>query len=555
MKIPQPIRELLEKRGMSEEKEIRKFLFPKLKDLPAPELLKNLPEAVHLIAHYIVTRKKIIVWGDYDVDGTTATALLVQFFKEFDFNAEWHIPNRLKEGYGLNIEWFKANEQTLLKDDFLVITVDCGISDSIVVDEIQKMGGEVIVTDHHLIKKNSLPNCIILNPNQKECGFYGNKLAGVGVAFYLAAGLKMELQNNHNVGSCKINLKQYLGFVALGTIADLVELTPINRILVRGGLEALAETKFIGLKALLQSCDIRSGQIHSEDIGFLIGPRINAAGRLGKAGVVLRLFTEEDPEQARRLAEKLTMYNEERKKLTTSCLENALTFVDKDIIVNDKCIVVTGDIHIGVAGIVASKLVELNKLPVIVFSKKSHADGSIVYVGSARSIENVSIIELFHNCSEYIIKYGGHDMAAGLTVSADSKQDFEKLFITFARKSVKKIAQVGGKKYDIVCPISLLMSENYLDVLSKFEPYGPGNEQPVFLDSSACVVDSRKVGRGAEHLNLTFRGKFSNYKGIGFGLGDRLNEIQNNPTRTTLYTPTRNRFRGNVSWQVRVIDI
>jgi len=555
MKIPQPIRELLEVRGVSGEEDIRKFLFPKLKDLPSPELLKNLPEAVHLIAQYILARKKIIVWGDYDVDGTTATALLIQFFKEFDFKAEWHIPNRLKEGYGLNIEWFKANKQIMFKEDFLVITVDCGISDSIVIDEIQKMGGEVIVTDHHSIKKNSLPNCLILNPNQKDCGFYGYKLAGVGVAFYLAAGLKIELNKNNVIGSCKINLKQYLGFVALGTIADLVELTPINRIMVRGGLEALSETKIVGLKALLQTCDIRSGQIHSEDIGFLIGPRINAAGRLGKAGVVLRLLTEADPRQARRLAEKLTAFNEERKKLTLLCLENALTIADKEIISSNKCVVVTGDIHLGVAGIVASKLVELNNLPAIVFSKKMNDDGSISYIGSARSIEDVSIIELFDNCSKYIMKYGGHDMAAGLTVSAENKQEFEKLFISFARESVKKIAQVKSRKHDIVCPISLLMSENYLDILSKFEPYGPGNEQPVFLDSSACVVDSRKVGRGAEHLNVTFRGKFSNYKGIGFGLGNRLNEIQNNPTRTTLYTPTRNRFRGNVSWQVRVIDI
>jgi len=555
MKIPQQIRELLQVRGVSGEREIENFLFPKLKDLPAPELLKNLPEAVHLIAQYIVARKKIIVWGDYDVDGTTATALLIQFFKEFDVKADWHIPNRLKEGYGLNIEWFRANEQRLLNEAFLVITVDCGISDSKIVGEIQKMGGEVIVTDHHSIKKNDLPNCLILNPNQKECGFYGYNLAGVGVAFYLAAGLRAELQNNNTTTGYNVNLKQYLAFVALGTIADLVELTPINRILVRGGLEALAETKFTGLRALLQSCDIRSGQIHSEDIGFLIGPRINAAGRLGKAGVVLRLLTEEDPEQARRLAEKLTLFNEERKKLTVSCLEIALTFINKDTVVRDKCVLVTGDIHFGVAGIVASRLVEMYNLPAIVFSKKSNADGSIVYTGSARSIKNVSIIGMFHNCSKYIVKYGGHSMAAGLTVSAESKQEFEKQFITIAQKAVKKGVQLKSNKYDIACPISILMSENYLEILSNFEPYGPGNEQPVFLDSSACVVDSRKVGRGSEHLNLTFRGKFSNYKGIGFGLGDRLNEIQNNPTRTTLYTPTRNRFRGNVSWQVRVIDI
>ncbi len=555
MKIPQPLIELLEARGVSGEKDIGNFLFPKLKDLPAPELLKNLPEAAHLIAHYIDAGKKIIVWGDYDVDGTTATALLIQFFKEFGVKAEWHIPNRLKEGYGLNIEWFKANEQTLPKEGFLVITVDCGISDSIIVDEIQEMGGEVIVTDHHSIKKNNLPNCLVLNPNQEECGFYGYKLAGVGVAFYLAAGLKSEMQLNYETICSRINLKQYLGFVALGTIADLVELTPVNRILVRGGLEALVETKFIGLKALLQSCGIRSGQIHSEDIGFLIGPRINAAGRLGRAGVVLHLLTEEDPQRARSLAEKLTLFNEERKKLTVSCLKSALTTLDKELIIGNKCIVVTGDIHLGVAGIVASRLVELNNVPVVVFAKKTCDDGSITYIGSARSIENVSIIELFNNCAEFIVKYGGHDMAAGLTVAAGCKQEFEKMFISFAQKSVKKRVQANRSKHDITCPISLLMSENYLNILSKFEPYGPGNEQPVFLDSSACVVDSRKVGRGAEHLNLTFRGKFSNYKGIGFGLGDRLNEIQNNPTRTTLYTPTRNRFRGNVSWQVRVIDI
>ncbi len=483
-KIPPAIIELLHSRGVIDEKAINAFLYPKLENLPQPGMMKNLPDAAQLIVQYILDGKEVIVWGDYDVDGTTSTALLVNYFMEYGFQAKWHIPNRLEEGYGLNIEWFLQFQKNYNINDFLVITVDCGISDSSVINRIQKMGGTVIVTDHHSLPESDLPDCLILNPKQKNCGFYNHHLAGVGVAFYLAAGVRLVLQkcSNKKIAAADFNLKQYLAFVALGTIADLVELTETNRILVRGGLEVLKKTKFEGLKALLSACEIRPGQeIFSEDIGFLIGPKINAAGRLGKPDVVVRLLLEEKNNTARRLASQLSEFNVERRKLTELCLESVLEKINNSLIVQNKYVIFKGSIHLGVAGIVASKLVDIFKVPALVFSEKTDSNGSVVYVGSARSIPGVSIIRIFHLCSEHIEKFGGHEMAAGLSVTAKKITAFEKLFSHFAKEEVENRKRHKIKKYDIICPIALLMSDDYLEILNKFEPYGPGNTRPVFF--------------------------------------------------------------------------
>jgi single-stranded-DNA-specific exonuclease len=558
VEVPQIFQEFLRKRGIEGDEALSKFLFPRLVDLVKPERMQNLVAAANIVVEYMISARPIVIWGDYDVDGTTGTALLVNFFRECGVTVTWHIPNRIHEGYGLNIEWFYAFKKSLQKSDFLLITVDCGISNIVEINQIQEMGGKVIVTDHHSLPAHGLPRCLILNPSMPTCGFHKEQLAGVGVAFYLAARVRAELVADIRFTDRikGVNLKQYLAFVALGTIADMVELTSTNRILVRGGMEALGCTKFPGLQELLASCDIiDGGEILTEDIGYLLGPKINAAGRLGESDLVVNMLTATDHQQAKKMVFKLTTLNEERKRISLENLDTALTKISKSKSECDKCVIVEGKLHQGVAGIVASKLVEVFGFPAIVFAEKLLPDKSLVYVGSARSVEGINIIEILQSCAHLLEHFGGHEMAAGLTVRSKDFSLFNADFTMKVRESWSKRIISLKKQYDIQCSVENLMSDEYLGFMKLLEPFGPGNPQPIFQDKRAKIVDSRVIGKDAQHLHVTIRGKFTNLKGIGFSLGSRVNDVQKESERTMIYTPTINRFRGNVSWQVRVIDV
>ena len=557
IEIPDIFRDFLKKRGVEGDESLGRFLFPRLADLPKPDKMQNLVEAARLVVEYMQTGKQIIIWGDYDVDGTTGTALLINFLREFGTAVSWHIPNRLDEGYGLNVAWFQSHQRTFVRNEFLLITVDCGISNTPEIAHIQELGGTVIVTDHHNLPEHGLPDCIIVNPSLPTCGFHGEQLAGVGVAFYLAAGIRAELANTERFcdAAQKINLKQFLAFVALGTIADVVGLTHTNRILVRAGLEALGDTKFAGLQELLASCDIDGGEIVSEDIGYLIGPKINAAGRLGESDLVVTLLTQSDRVQAKKLATQLTALNEERKKVSADNLEITLGNISASLVNHNKCTISKGLLHQGVAGIVASKLVDIYGFPALVFAEKQLLDNSLQYVGSARSIEGINIVEMLNLCADCIERFGGHAMAAGLTVSAANFDLFAAKFAAVAREFWDSRRIHKKKRYDIECSVENLMSDEYLNFMKLLEPFGPGNRQPIFQDSTARIVDSRVVGKTAEHLHLTIRGKRANLKGIGFSLGNRINEVQKESERVLIYAPTMNRFRGNICWQVRVLDV
>lgn len=551
--IPDSLRTFLKFRGVVGEEQLSRFLFPQLSDLPRPETMANLSEASALVAEYIVAGKDIVVWGDYDVDGTTGTALLVNFFQEFTSRVSWHIPNRFSEGYGLNVAWFIQQDKLLRRKDFLVITVDCGISNKKEIEYIKALGGRVIVTDHHRLPENGLPECLVLNPSQNECGFFGTHLAGAGVSFYLAAGVRQKMASHFPHKN--IQLKKYLAFVALGTIADMVELSATNRILVRAGMEALSTTSFPGLQELLASSGIEGTDILSEDISYVLGPKINAAGRLGESDLAVSLFIEKNHTQAKKLAARLSTLNEQRKILTSDIFENIIEKLSPSRIDNDKCIIVEDVPHQGVAGIVASKLVEHFSVPCLIFAKKKTSDLGHVLIGSARSVEGVDILAMLRECQAHLKQCGGHEMAAGLSVTEEEFPNFSKKFILSAKRHVTKRTIQPRRRYDILCPVELVLSAEYLSAFQKLEPFGRGNETPVFLDEKSCIVDAKTVGRDCHHLQVSIRGRITNFKGIGFGLGKKLDDIQKSPIRQLLYSPTINRFRGSVSWQVRVVDI
>lgn len=555
---PQFVLDLLSLRGISDRGEIEAFLYPKLATLPGPEKLLNAGQAAELVEFYLENQLQIVVWGDYDVDGTTATALLIHFFRQLGSEVLWHIPDRFSDGYGLNVRWFEQNRSRFHSQRFLLVTVDTGISSKEEIARIQQMGGDVIVTDHHAIPQTGLPDCIVINPEQKGCGFGGEKIAGVGIAFYLAAAIRAGLSRNSNFQHVKnINLKQFLAFVALGTVADMVELTATNRVLVRAGMEELGKPGFLGVTALLEVSGIYGGTISTEDIGFLVGPRLNAAGRLGSSRLGVEVLIAENSEIAAEKAEMLNRLNDKRKHLTRVDTEKALLQLSSYKVEQEKICVVYGDFHLGVAGIVASRLVEKFGVPALVLGQGCLGETK-VYTGSGRSVEGIDLIGAIQECGDLLERYGGHRMAAGLTVSHKNIEKFianigEK--VRAALKSINQEQRGVRARYDLDCSIDDIMSKEALRYFSLLEPFGPGNPQPVFYDKDAVVVAAKTVGRQAEHINITFRGRYSSYKGIGFGLGHQLDELQEHSRRRLIYSLSRNRFRGTVSWQVQVQSI
>jgi len=255
------------------------------------------------------------------------------------------------------------------------------------------------------------------------------------------------------------------------------------------------------------------------------------------------------------MASQLTELNKERKRISAENLESTLMQLHSHVVEREKCAIVKGSVHQGVAGIVASRLVEIFGVPAIVFAKNEQADGDLRYTGSVRSVEGVNIMEILTQCSGFIEKFGGHRMAAGLTVCESKINDFEISCKSLIHAAMAKREVAPKSRFDICCAAEVIMNRDYLQCIRLLEPFGPGNLQPIFQDPAATIVDSRTVGRAAEHLQVTIRGRYSNLKGIGFSLGYRLTAVQEEPRRNMLFTPTMNRFRGNVSWQVRVIDI
>lgn len=547
---------LLEKRGLKTEQEIDAFLYPKLANLPPPGGMKNLHEAADLVERYMDSGNQIIVWGDYDVDGTTGTALLVNFFNTFNIEVLWYIPNRLTEGYGLNVAWFYENKNRFKSKNFLLITVDCGISNQSEIKDIQGLGGAVIVTDHHAVPEVA-PDCIVLNPEQVGCGFSNEKLAGVGVAFYLAAGIKSNLLDNssYNLLARKVLMKNFLAFVALGTLADLVELTATNRTLVKGGLEALGLTPFKGLKNFVDANEVDRAHLNSDDVGYLLGPKINAAGRLGKSFTVVELFTEKDEQLINKKIALLDSLNKRRKEICGEDTEKAVRQINAHMISRKKYCFISGGYHPGVAGIVASRLVELYRVPALVLCEEKFASGETVFKGSGRSIDGINLVKALNACSSLLIRYGGHAMAAGLALSGENLKLFEVAFSAKISEMFESLVHKRRAVFDLQTDVDTVMDPKMLKALELLEPYGPLNPQPIFRAKNTRLIQCKTIGQNGVHLSGSVRGKYSNYRAIGFGLGDRISDIQISPDRDLIFTPTKNRYRGNTSWQVRILDI
>ena len=398
--ISELLAKILLNRNIDTDDKIEKFLYPKLEDLNSPYLFKDMEKAVNRIEKALSGKEKITIYGDYDVDGITSITVLKSFLDEIDANVDYYLPNRLSEGYGLNnlaLDKIKENGTQLL------ITVDCGISAYNEVAYAKSLGMDVIVTDHHECPE-ILPEAIaVIDAKRNDDTYPFNSLAGVGVSFKLVQAVCEKLKL-----PAETYLK-YLDIVCLGTVADIVPLIEENRVIVKYGLETMKKTKNVGLKALIETSGYKS--IDSSAISFGLAPRMNACGRMGQAEIALKMLLTNDENEAKQIAEKLQVMNRERQEIERIIMQDAVEIIQKKHMENENVIVVGNENwHHGVIGIVASKITEAYYKPSILICFEGE-DGK----GSGRSIDGFDLHEALSACGEYLLKYGGHEMAIGLT--------------------------------------------------------------------------------------------------------------------------------------------
>ncbi len=556
------ITQLLAQRGLHDRRQIEEFLDPMLSTLPHPLAMGGMKEAAFLAGQAVLSGTPIVIWGDYDVDGATGTALLVSFFQQLGITAQFTIPNRMSHGYGLHSDLLQALAPTDVEKNKLLITVDCGISAKDEILAAQKMGFQVIVTDHHEPPEGVQVADAVLNPKQSTCSFPTQDLAGVGVAFYLACGIRHYLreQGFFHTKRPEPDVRELLDLVALGTIADMVVLGTVNRVLVKAGMRIIEQQKRPGIQAMLVVTGLVNSQkklitaISSEDIGFLLAPMINAAGRLAEATLAVQLFLCFEQGQAMILSRQLLDLNDKRKKIGQEMYGQA---IEKSLQTKKQsdCLIIKGEFHHGVIGIVASRLVEKYQLPVILFGRERDKQGRVVLKGSGRSVPGINLHKALEKCSALIIRYGGHAMSAGLSIYEDQFENFV----------VQMNREIGGQRgmngpvasleIDLEVDIDTLMCKHFCDQLQILEPFGPGNRRPLFITRMSQVDALKTVGNEGYHLKISFQGKKTLHQGIGFGLGSFLPQLQQKKNPIVAYTPMTNRYRDTLSWEVRVVGI
>ena len=532
---------ILTARGFETVEKATKFLNPAYEDLHEPFLMHGVREAAERILQAIERNEKILIWGDYDVDGTTGTTLLRSVIRTLGGESTFHIPNRFTEGYGVNTP---ALQKAKADGVSLAITVDCGIRSFEPLEWAKENGLDVIVTDHHLSdeSRGNPPAFAVVNPNQPGCEYPDKNLAGVGVAFKLAHAMLRE--KGH---ADKIN--DLLKITAIGTVADIMQLTGENRSIVALGLRDLPKTKNWGLKALMEVADCRS-DMTSYDIGFRIAPRINAAGRMEVAKHVVDLLECEDFNEARRLANLLDSRNRERQKMQQQITELALLETDK--LSETKFVVVSGEgWHRGVIGLAASRIAERVYRPTIVLS----CENGVAH-GSARGIPNFHLLQAMESCSELFEQFGGHAAAAGMKLKTGNIEKLREMLDIHASNTLSEDQLVPVLKIDAHVS-SETLSLAMVEELKRFEPFGAGNPKPVFVTKDLSIDEEPFVMK-EKHLKLKLAGSSGKrfeavwWDGVERSKGCTLrrgNGIE------LAYTPEANVWQGNTRLQLVVEDL
>ena len=528
---------ILVNRDITEKQTIEKFLNPKRNDFYDPYLMPDMEIAVERIIKAIEKNEKILIYGDYDVDGITSVTVLKSFLEERGITISEYIPNRLKEGYGLNK---KAIEEIAKQGIQLMITVDCGISAVEEVEYANKLGIETIITDHHE-PGNELPKALaVVDAKRKDNTYPFRNLAGVGVVFKLiqAIGTRLKLDEKKYL--------KYLDIVCIGTISDIVPLVDENRVIVKLGLKLVKQTKNLGLREIIKSSGYN--QIDSNTISFGVAPRINACGRMGHQEEALKLFLEKEEKEVNQLTQKLNEYNKIRQETEKNIYNEAVEEIEKEKLYNKNTIVIMKkNWHHGVIGIVASKITELYFKPSILLCEEEENAK-----GSGRSIPGFDLYEALTNCKEHIDRFGGHSMAIGINIKKD---DFEKF-----RNKIENIAE--EKNIREIVPILKVDAQIYLDDINKemvgslkeLEPYGEANKMPIFVFRNLKIDSIRALSEG-KHLKLTLKDNKNIVNAIGFNLGELANEYRIGDKVDVAGNLEINTFNGVENIQINIKDI
>lgn len=536
--------QLLINRGITDPGSVFDFLRPRLSGLMDPMLLSDMDPALDLILGAVEHRDPITIFGDYDADGLTSTALLLNLFSSLGVPASYYIPNRLTEGYSLNR---KAVEKIALQAGGLLITVDCGTANLEEIALAKKMGLNVVVTDHHRVPEHFQPICPVINPHRPESLFPFKDLAGVGVAFFLAVAIRKALRDRDWFKTApEPDLRGHLDLVALGTVADMVPLVDQNRILVKVGLERMQSSQWPGIRAIREVAEIEPSGITSQDLAFRMAPRLNASGRLGSPEPGLRILTTHQPAMARTLALQLNDMNIRRQVIEQQIIQE----IEESLIVssnleNRRTLIFSGKgWHRGVLGIVASRLMKKYHRPALVLNIR---DG--LATGSARSIEGFDLFQTLGGLEHLLERFGGHAQAAGLTLKASNLDALEQELESLAQDALRSEDLLPSIEVDAKVPLSELTRENMVRIRS-LSPFGSGNREPVFYSPNLNVIDSMVVGQ--RHLKLKVRQDNVLREAIGFGLGDRYPLAKR---VNMVFSPEIDRWQGNEKVQLRIVDL
>lgn len=539
--VEEPIAQLLINRGIKDEYEARNFLNGSLENLHDPFQMMDMGLAVDRISSAINSKEKVTIYGDYDVDGITSTALIYLVLKQLGAAVDYYVPERQSEGYGLNSA---AISNLYHSGTRLLITVDCGIS---AVNEISEFCGtlDIIVSDHHQ-PPDTLPEAYaLLNPKRPDCRYPDKQLAGVGVAFKLCQAL------GHKFGRPAQTVFKYLDLVAIGTIADIVPLTGENRLLVKEGLKQAAVTDNVGLKALFGVCGLNPGHVVEEGkIGYMVAPRLNAAGRISNAATAIELLITDDEAAAQELAQQLDQENIQRQVMEKEILAAAEELLSGTDIEQEHVLVLSGqEWHSGVIGIVASRLVEKYYRPVIIISE-SEGIGK----GSCRSIPGFDMYEALSECSDILIRYGGHRMAAGLSIQCAKIPELRQRLHLFARQKLKDEDYMPVIDIDATVALDEIQA-SFLEQLACLSPYGMGNPRPTFVSRKASLESIYKIGQAGRHLKLTVRQGSSIKNVISWEMGRLADELPVKSWVDLVFIPEFNEWQGKKTIQLRAHDI
>lgn len=543
--IDQVVARLIRNRDVIEEEEIRKYLYGGLDDLPSPWLLKDIEKAVGILEKKIHDHVKIRIIGDYDIDGVTSTYILLKGLKRVGAEVDTYIPDRVADGYGIRAHLIeKAAEDGV----DTIVTCDNGIAAAQEIQTAKEKGLTVIITDHHEIPYRETENGrelilpladAVINPKQPDCCYPNKKICGAVVAFKLITALY------DRFGISETELEDYLELAAIATVGDVMDLQGENRILVKEGLKRLAETKNKGLRALIQANGLGGGRITSYHVGFVLGPCINASGRLDTAARSLALLNTEDEDEAARLAGDLTALNESRKALTEKGKEDAIEQVETTELKNDRVLVVyLPDCHESLAGIIAGRIREKYNKPSFVLTK-----GETCVKGSGRSIEGYSMFEELVKCAELMVQFGGHPMAAGLSVEEENVDLLRRRLnenCTLTEEDLRPKVTI-----DVPMPISYI-TKNLVEEISLLEPFGKGNTKPLFAQKNLRVLESRILGKNRNVAKLRLMDETSAViDGMYFGEAEEfIRFAKSRETISVTYYPEINRYMGKENLQI-----